>query len=123
MRIVLIIVLTAGFACSACRNAQTVQKQQAAEKPESLSVSDWTDRTELFMEYPALVAGETARFAVHFTRLGNFKPVKEGAVEVQLQGADGVQRFSTTGPSRPGIFGVDVKPAKAGTYTMTVELR
>jgi len=25
--------------------------------------------------------------------------------------------------SRPGNFGVDVKPAKAGTYTMTVELR
>ena len=125
MRYTLVVVLIAGFVGTACRNVQTrtEQKQQAAEKPEGLSISDWTDRTELFMEYPALVAGETARFAVHFTRLGNFKPVKEGAVEVQLQSADGVQRFSTTGPSRPGIFGVDVKPAKAGTYTMTVELR
>src|SRR5260370_30034869 len=125
MKKVLMIVLIVSFAGSSCKNAQTQteQKQQAAEKPEGLSVSDWTDRTELFMEYPALVAGETGRFAVHYTRLSNFKPVKEGVVEVQLQSADGVQRFSTTGPSRPGIFGVNVKPAKAGTYTMTVELR
>src|SRR5881227_3655884 len=110
---------------SSCRSTltQTESKKPAAEKPEGSSVTDWTERTELFMEYPALVAGSTGRFAVHFTRLDNFKPVKEGSVEVQLDGEGGIQRFSTPGPSHPGIFGVDVKPAKAGSYTMTVELR
>jgi hypothetical protein len=75
------------------------------------------------MEYPALVAGQSARFAVHFTRLDNFKPMASGQIDIHLQGPGGNQRFSTNGPSRPGIFGVDVKPAVAGSYSMTVQLR
>ena len=41
-------------------------------------MTNWTDKTELFMEYPPLVAGQTALFAVHLTRLGDFKPVTAG---------------------------------------------
>src|SRR5213080_1110480 len=106
---------------SSCRSTQTQteSKKPGAEKPEGSSVTDWTERTELFMEYPPLVAGSTGRFAVHFTRLDNFKPMKEGYVEVQLEDERGIQRFSTPRPSHPGIFGVDVKPSKAGSYTMT----
>ena len=47
------------------------------------------------MEYPPLVAGENARFAVHFTAMGpSFKPVKSGAVDVILDGPGGQQTFS-----------------------------
>ena len=113
--------LAAGLLCS-CNRHRAVENTQAAPKAEGLTVSHWTDRTELFMEYPALVAGQGGRFAVHLTRLDNFKPLKAGAVEIQLASTEGTQRFSTAGPSRPGIFGVDVKPAKAGSFTMTVEL-
>ncbi len=42
---------------------------------------------------------------------------------MRVTSAYGAQQFSTDGASRPGIFGVDVKPAKAGDYTMTIELR
>ena len=122
MKMISIVVL-ALFALTSCRNRVSTDKQAAAEKPEGLSVSRWTDRTELFMEYPVLVAGATGRFAVHLTRLDNFKPLKDGVVNVELVSPDGTERFSTRGPSRPGIFGVDVKPSKAGTYAMTVEVR
>ena len=105
------------------RAPEPAAKAGKTEEPEGFAVTRWGARTELFMEYPALIAGETGRFAVHLTRLDNFKPLQSGKVEVQLASADGVQRFSADGPSRPGIFGVDVKPAKAGNYTMTVELR
>ena len=91
-------------------------------KPEGLSVSHWTGNTELFMEYPALVAGHAARFAVHFTRLDNFKPMKAGKVEVRLEGPGGAESFSSPAPSRPGIFGVDVKPAQVGEYRMIVSV-
>lgn len=105
------------------RAPEPAAKGAAAEKPEGFAVTKWGAHTELFMEYPALIAGQAGRFAVHLTRLDNFKPLRSGRVEVQLVSTDGVQRFSADGPSRPGIFGVDVKPSKAGNYTMTVELR
>ena len=45
-------------------------------EPESdvptLDVTGWTKHTELFMEYPPLVGGQTALFAVHLTRLSDF---------------------------------------------------
>lgn len=107
--------------CS-CNRPAAVDPPAAAKKPEGLSVTHWSDRTELFMEYPALVARETGRFAVHFTRLDRFKPMKSGRVEVQLDGAGGTETFSTPGPSRPGIFGVDVRPSRPGEYRMTVRV-
>lgn len=75
------------------------------------------------MEHPPLIAGGSHRFAVHFTSLTSFKPVSRGKATITLsrKGADG-QTFSTMGPSRPGIFGVDVKPAQPGEYTMRVVL-
>jgi membrane fusion protein, heavy metal efflux system len=105
------------------RAPEPAAKAEKAEEPEGFAVTKWGARTELFMEYPALIAGQTGRFAVHLTRLDNFKPVRSGKVEVQLASAGGVQRVSADGPSRPGIFGVDVKPDKAGDYIMTIELR
>ena len=78
---------------------------------------------ELFMEHPPLVAGEKARFAVHFTDLRNFKPVAAGHVVVQLVNDVGTaETFVSDAPSRPGIFGVDVSPKSAGTYSMAVQL-
>ena len=76
------------------------------------------------MEYPPLVAGQSARFAVHFTAMGpSFKAVRAGSVNVVLEREGKEQTFTATGPSRPGIFGVDVKPDSAGAYSMTVRLR
>ena len=45
----------------------------------------WTDKTELFAEYPPLVVGGTSRFAIHLTRLDSFKALTEGHVEVRLR--------------------------------------
>ena len=81
----------------------------------------WSRSSELFVEYPPLVAGETSRFAVHFTDLATFEPVRTGRAEVQLTGAHG-QTFAVDGPGRPGIFGIDVTPAQAGRYGLSVIL-
>lgn len=105
---------------SSCKKAP--EPAPIAEKPDGLSISHWTDRTELFMEYPPMVAGEKGRFAVHFTRLDTFRPMKDGKVEIRLEGPNGTDSFTSQGPSRPGIFGVDVKPVKAGDYRMKVLL-
>jgi cobalt-zinc-cadmium efflux system membrane fusion protein len=97
---------------------------QPDEGPDPLSVTRWTERTELFAEYPSLVVGQTSRFAIHLTTLEPFKAVTEGAVDVQLKDSAGqTQSFSAGSPSRPGIFGVDVKPARAGKFDLIITLR
>jgi RND family efflux transporter MFP subunit len=89
-----------------------------------LSVTRWTDKTELFAEYPPLAVGETSRFAIHLTRLDSFKALTEGRVEVHLRGGTApAEVFRVQAPSRPGIFGVDVKPAHRGRREMVIVLQ
>ncbi len=106
---------------SACRGEPPAAPQEAALDP--LSVTRWTGKTEVFAEYPVLVAGQTSRFAIHLTALSNFKAVSSGQVEVRLEGGGGApETFRVEGPSRPGIFGVDVKPARAGQRELVITL-
>ena len=113
----LIAVLAAGCSRSAAPEA-------APEEPEVLSVTRWTEKTELFAEYPPLAAGSTSRFAIHLTRLDGFKALTEGNVEVRLEGGSGQSEvFRVDAPSRPGIFGVDVKPTHAGKRQLVIVLR
>lgn len=92
--------------------------------PAPISVTRWTPQTELFAEYPALVVGQTSRFAIHLTTLEPFKAVVDGAIEVRLRAADGqTESFSANGPSRPGIFGVDVTPSRAGKRDLIITWR
>jgi RND family efflux transporter MFP subunit len=96
----------------------------AEEEPEALSVTRWTDKTELFAEYPPLTVGQTSRFAIHLTRLADFKALTEGHVEVQLRGGTApAEVFRVEAPSRPGIFGVDVVPRHAGKRELVITLR
>jgi cobalt-zinc-cadmium efflux system membrane fusion protein len=114
---ILLGVLTAGCNRSAAPEA-------APEEPETLSVTRWTGKTELFAEYPPLVVGGTSRFAIHLTWLDSFKALTEGNVEVRLQGGSSQPEvFRDDAPSRPGIFGVDVKPAHAGKRELVILLK
>ncbi len=96
---------------------------KSAQAPKPLSVTRWSEKTELFMEYPPLVAGQKARFAIHFTDLRTFKPIGVGRVTVRMvPSGETAEVFATEAPSRPGIFGVDVSPKSAGTYSMAIQL-
>lgn len=108
---------------SAC-NRSAPPAAAVEEEPEALAVTRWTEKTELFAEYPPLAVGETSRFAIHLTRLDTFKPLTEGPVEVHLRGGAGQPEvFRVEAPSRPGIFGVDVKPAHSGKRELVIVLR
>lgn len=121
LRHVLMIGLTVMSVASCRRGAEPAPPEDG---PEPLSVTRWTERTELFAEYPWLVAGQTSRFAIHLTTLDPFKAVTEGSVDVQLKDSAGqTQTFAAEAPSRPGIFGVDVKPVRAGKFDLIITLR
>lgn len=113
---VLVAVLLTG-----CRREPAASAE--AQAPPPLSITKWTADTELFAEYPPLVAGKKSRFAIHLTRLDSFKPLPDGHVEVRLEGGAGpAESFATDAPSRPGIFGVDVRPTAPGPRTLVILL-
>jgi membrane fusion protein, heavy metal efflux system len=115
-------ILLACLISASCNRSAT--PEGAPEEPEALSVTRWTEKTELFAEYPPLAVGSTSRFAIHLTSLDTFKALTEGNVEVRLQGgASQPEIFRIDAPSRPGIFGVDVKPAHAGKRELVIVLR
>lgn len=96
----------------------------AENAPAAISVTRWTEKTELFAEYPPLVVDQMSRFAIHLTRLDSFEPVAQGTVEVQLrESGSQSERFRADAPSQPGIFGVDVRPARSGRHDLIIVLR
>jgi cobalt-zinc-cadmium efflux system membrane fusion protein len=88
-----------------------------AELP-TLDVTHWTDKTELFMEYPPLVAGQTALFAVHLTRLNDFSAMTAGRPRIEFRAESGGTPAVLPGnePSRPGVFRVQGAAPAAGRY-------
>lgn len=115
----LTVLLLAG-AIAACRSTPQ-QESTSEQEPAAIAVTIWTDRTELFVEYPPLVAGTEAAFHIHLTDLSNFKPLREGRVVVRFEG-DAIQRFEVDGPSTPGIFNVSMKVPAARRYQVAVEV-
>jgi RND family efflux transporter MFP subunit len=106
---------------AACGSAEPDIVEPEALEP--IAVTRWTDVSELFAEYPPLVVGETSRFAIHLTRLDTFAPLLEGRVEVVLRSPSGqAEAFDVTGPSRPGIFGVDVVPSRPGPQELVISV-
>jgi membrane fusion protein, heavy metal efflux system len=87
-------------------------------EPPSLDVTSWTQKTELFMEYPPLVAGHSARFAVHLTTLNDFKALNAGKPSITFTPEKGgaATTFAGTPPLRPGAFRVEGVPPPAGRY-------
>ena len=113
----LVLVTSAG-----CRRG--ADNQLAAEPP-TFNVTSWTQKTELYMEYPPLVSGHSARFAVHLTKLDDFKALDAGKPSITFHPENGGSPtvFAGSPPLRPGAFRVEGVPPAAGRYkwTLTVD--
>lgn len=117
---IFIVVLLVFF--SACSNE--VQKEdEHGHGSGGTSVTQWNDKTEIFMEYPALVIGKEAAFAIHLSKMKDFKPVTEGTLICIFKGNNG-ERLEVTekAPSHPGIFRPVVTFSHAGHYEMQLRL-
>jgi membrane fusion protein, heavy metal efflux system len=96
----------------------------AKAEEEPLRSTVWTTKGELFLEHPALIANEKVRFAIHLTRLTDFKAVKEASCEVLLTyGSDAAVHFPCDPSNHPGIFGANVTPVTAGEASMTIDVK
>lgn len=86
-------------------------------------VTKWTDETELFMEYPELIVGQQATFAVHLTRLSDFRALSNSEVYFTFRSDEGAEvSVRENRVQIPGIYGPDVTFEQAGRYDLTIEI-
>lgn len=71
------------------------------------------------MEYPPLVTGQTVRFAVHLTKMGDFSALNAGRPSIQMTPESGDAAVTLPGsePLRPGAFRVEGTLPAPGRYT------
>ena len=98
----LLLAALVAIASAACNRAAP----PAPAEPPTLDVTSWTDTSELFMEYPPLVAGQTVRFAVHLTKLADFGAINAGRPRIEMTPEAGGAATTLPGsePLRPGAF-------------------
>jgi len=111
------VLMTLVFAGLLTACSRTTAPSPATEPP-TLDVTSWTDRSELFMEYPPLVAGGTIRFAVHLTRLADFSALNAGRPSIEMTPESGGSAVTLPGsePLRPGAFRIEGTIPPAGRY-------
>ncbi|HSM09473.1 MAG TPA: efflux RND transporter periplasmic adaptor subunit [Gemmatimonadota bacterium] len=90
----------------------------------SVVVTQWNDATELFLEYPHLVAGTaTGNWAIHLTDMEDFKPIRSGSLTVRFETGSGVaHEFRIDDVARDGIFLLDPVVERAGRYRVELVL-
>ncbi|CAN5659159.1 hypothetical protein BH23GEM8_BH23GEM8_15580 [soil metagenome] len=113
------IVLTA-IASVGCNAGEAVGE---GEHP-SVVVTQWNDSTELFLEYPELIAGQaTGNWAIHLSDMSTFLPITEGTLQVSFrQNGQDVHVFTLDAPARDGIYLLDPTIEAPGSYEVQLTL-
>jgi len=106
------------------QHSQEATSQTGSSQREgSGAVTQWTGETELFMEYPEIIVGRQATFAVHLTRLSDFAPIANSEVYFTFRSDDGTEISAReTEVQVPGIYGPDITFRQAGRYDLTIEI-
>jgi RND family efflux transporter MFP subunit len=109
---------------AACGTEEPVQEAVEAEPGGGEAITLWTDRTELFFEYPAMIAGtEGGAWAIHLTDLSDFRPVTEGRLSLVFEGPDGRSYTVVQDePARPGVYNPTPSLPVAGMYDLVMLL-
>ena len=103
---------------SGCRRGTAGERQNPGPESRTLDLTSWTQQTELYMEHPPLVAGQTVRFAVHLTRIGSFEALDAGRPSIEMSPESGGTAVVLPGSEalRPGAFRVEGTLPAAGRY-------
>jgi cobalt-zinc-cadmium efflux system membrane fusion protein len=118
-----IIAVIAGMLAACSRNPQAAAPTTRAATEEPLKATVWTTKGELYLEYPALVSGKKDRFAIHLTRLADFRAVKDATCEVHLTRDTEPESFPCDPSTHPGIFGATVEPKTSGEARLSISVR
>lgn len=117
--------LVAIVALVACDRNREAGGETAEAGPAGAAITLWTDSTELFMEHPALVVGDTGVFAAHLTDITDFAPLVSGRVTFRFvpRGGGAPVTVTQAEPRRPGIYGPRPRFTAPGVYDLTILVR
>ena len=118
-------VLVALALLAACgdRGSADGETTQGPAEPAGGAITIWTDSTELFMEHPALVVGDTGLvFAAHLTDITDFAALTSGRVTFRFvpRGGGAAVTVVQDAPRRPGIYGPRPRFTAPGVYDLTI---
>lgn len=103
--------------CGPTVTAATPGAETQAVEPEPVVVTLYTDKAQLFMEYPELVVGEEARFLAHVTVLEDGAPVRDGQARLEVGPSDApVHVYSVEAPKFAGLFVPTATFTQAGSF-------
>lgn len=103
-----------------CSNNDTENKEHSTS---TISVTQFNNSTELFLEYPQLIVGTEAKFLIHLNDLKDFKAITQGSLAVEFVNQSGNKVTANEDkPARAGIFTPTIKFGASGIYTMTLTL-
>lgn len=92
---------------------------EKATADETVSITKWTDKTELFVEFAPLLVGKETPFAAHLTDLKTFKPVSEGTLRVSFTPSQGKEiAVEAKAPTVAGIYRPVAKIDQPGSYRL-----
>jgi len=123
MKKVIVICLALSYLFSAC-NSHEHSHEEESEEQEALAYTIYTDKTELFLEFKPLVVGKEARFAAHFTHLGEyFKAFSEGTIILTLEVNGKKTTIQTDTLMVPGIFRLRMTPEQTGKGRLVFDIK
>jgi cobalt-zinc-cadmium efflux system membrane fusion protein len=102
---------------ASCQKPQPAMEEQHEQ---SISLTRWTNKTELFVEFSSLVVDKETSFAAHLTDIATFQPVSTDVLIARLEEKNGqhlTARAET--PVVPGIYRPVITPDRVGVYRLT----
>ncbi len=91
--------------------------------PDPISITLFTAKVQLFMEYPPLVKGEQAAFLAHLTVLATGEPIRSGRLTFEITPAYSTPvSLTLDAPKRDGLFVPEWKPDAAGVYKLRLSV-
>ena len=116
------IAVVALLGVAGCEHEPAGGQAAAQEDLPGGSVTLWTQKTELFMEYPALLVGEPAKLLVHLTGLSDFAPLRSGTLTFRFEAKGGGEPVEIVqdAPRSPGIYGPLVTLPREGVWELVL---
>ncbi len=106
---------------SACNENKTspIKKEKISLEP--IVITDYSEKTELFVEFEPFVLTRPSTFLAHFTHMDTFKAFKEGSVEAcLLYTNDKKECFAVSSPAFEGIFKPVAIPTQSGMAELSI---
>ncbi len=121
---ILCIVASLVFIYMSALSIGCTSKQESKKVDYSVSLTEWSEKLEVFMEHKMPTPGEEISFGVHLTDLSDFKPITEGTLALIFVSRNSGQKSEARAeyPVRDGIFTPKHIFTEPGEYEFSLSL-